>query len=458
MYSSDISSDSKNKVFQNSQISPSQVHNVLRRYMLVDGFDIILDLKNSHGSYIVDEKTGEEYLDFFTFFASNPLGMNHPRLNDPEFLEKLRLASIQKPSNSDIYTDLMAEFVNNFGVIAKPENFSHLFFVEGGSVGVENGLKVAFDWKVKKNFRKGYKEEKGTQVIHFREAFHGRTGYTLSLTNTDPAKIQYFPKFNWPRISNPKVRFPIDDHLSDIINAENKAIDEIYTAIKNNPDDIAVLIIEPIQAEGGDHFFRKEFFIRLREICDENEIMLMFDEVQTGLGITGKMWAHQHYVTPDIVSFGKKVQLGGIMVGNRVDEIEDNCFRVSSRINSTWGGNLTDMVRGAKILEVIYEDKLVENAAIQGNLLLKELHEIQNEFPQLISNARGLGLLCSFDFPDPVTRKKFLDEVYKNKLLILSCGQTSVRFRTSLCINEDDLKKGIGIIRKSLYNLTKSNN
>ncbi|NUN09378.1 MAG: L-lysine 6-transaminase [Ignavibacteriaceae bacterium] len=458
MLSPDINSSTDKKILTNSSINADQVHTILKRYMLVDGFDIILDLKRSHGSFIVDEKTGDEYLDFFTFFASNPLGMNHPKVNEPEFLEKLRIASIQKPSNSDIYTDLMAEFVNNFGLIAKPDTFKYLFFVEGGSVGVENGLKVAFDWKVKKNFRKGYKDEKGTQVIHFRDAFHGRTGYTLSLTNTDPAKIQHFPKFNWPRISNPKVRFPIEDHLAEIIQSENQALEEIKNAIRNNPDDIAVLIIEPVQAEGGDHFFRKEFFINLRQICDENEILLMFDEVQTGLGITGKMWAHEHYVTPDIVSFGKKVQLGGIMAGSRIDEIEDNCFRVSSRINSTWGGNLTDMVRGARILEVIHQDRLVDNAAKQGKILLEELNHLQTEFPGIVSNSRGLGLMCAFDFQDADTRKKFLTEVYRNKLLILSCGKTSVRFRTALNINTDDLKKGIGIIRNSLYNLSKSNN
>ncbi len=439
-----------------SNIEPELVHPLLKKYILADGFEIVLDLNKSHGAYLVDEKNGEEYLDFFTFFASNPLGMNHPKLKEPEFLAKLQLASIHKPSNSDIYTTLMAEFINNFGVIAKPAHFKHLFFVEGGSVAVENGLKVAFDWKVRKNFQKGYKSEKGSKVIHFKEAFHGRTGYTLSLTNTDPSKINYFPKFDWPRISNPKIKFPLNENLTSVIEAENNAVDEIYAAIKNNPDDIAILIVEPIQAEGGDNFFRKEFFRKLRDICNENEIMLMFDEVQTGLGMTGKMWAHEHFVEPDIVSFGKKVQLGGIMVSDRVDEIEDNCFRVSSRINSTWGGNLTDMVRGAKILEIIYDERLVENAATQGKLLLQSIENLQKEFPALISNARGLGLMCSFDFHDAETRKSFLNELYKNKLLMLGCGKTAVRFRTALNITEDEIKKGIAIIEKSLYSVSKS--
>ncbi|MBA4250289.1 MAG: L-lysine 6-transaminase [Chlorobiaceae bacterium] len=431
-------------------INPDNVHKTLANNMLVDGFDIVLDLENSYDRYLVDQKTGDKYLDFFSFFASNPLGMNHPKLMTPEFRDRLATAAVNKPSNSDIYTCFMAEFVNTFSVIVKPEHFKYLFFVEGGSVGVENGLKVAFDWKVQKNFKKGYKEEKGTKVIHFREAFHGRTGYTLSLTNTDPAKINYFPKFDWPRISNPKIKFPLAENLEFVIKAEEIALQEIHNAIKNNVDDIAAIIIEPIQSEGGDNYFRKEFLLKLREIADANEILLMFDEVQTGIGITGKMWAAEHYVMPDIISFGKKVQLAGIMVSDRIDDIEENVFRKSSRINSTWGGNLVDMVRSQKILEVIYEENLIENAKNMGAYLLSHLEEMQSEFSAVVSNTRGLGLMCSFDFVDKDHRKEFLDLCYKNKLMMLGCGSRSVRFRTPLTVTKDDLDMGLKIIRDVL--------
>lgn len=316
-----------------NKITPDKVYETISKKMSADGFGLVLDLKNSHGMHLVDEKTGDVYLDLFTFFASSPLGLNHPKLMSPEVLEELTLASINKPSNSDIYTVFMAEFVETFSTIAKPDYMKYLFFISGGTLAVENGLKVAFDWKVQKNFRKGYKEEKGQQVIHFRQAFHGRSGYTLSLTNTDPNKINYFPKFNWPRIINPIIKFPVENHLQEIIQLEQKAVAEIYTAIKNNPDDIALIIIEPIQAEGGDNFFRKEFFEKLRDIADENDILLMFDEVQTGFGITGKFWASDYYVKPDIIAFGKKAQVCGIMVTDRVDEVEENCFHKSSRIN-----------------------------------------------------------------------------------------------------------------------------
>lgn len=435
---------------ETKKISAENVHNILRTRMLVDGFDLVLDLKNSHGLTLVDEKTGDEYLDFFSFFASNPLGMNHPKMNTNEFKEELVIAAMNKPSNSDIYTTEMAKFVDVFSRVAVPDCMKHLFFIEGGALAVENGLKVAFDWKVRKNFIKGYTEEKGKQVIHFKEAFHGRTGYTMSLTNTDPVKIAFYPKFNWPRITNPKIKFPINDNLKEITELENIAINEIYSAIKNNKDDIALIIIEPIQAEGGDNFFRKEFHEKLREIADENDILLMYDEVQTGIGMTGKMWAYEHYVKPDIISFGKKVQVCGIMVNDRIDDISDNVFKKSSRINSTWGGNLTDMVRSRKYFEIIEEDNLVQNAELVGKYLLQNIYELQSEFPEFVSNARGLGLMCSFDMPDPEIRKTFLTELYNNKLIMLGCGKSSIRFRTPLIVSNEDIDKGFAIIKEVL--------
>jgi len=432
-------------------ITPAErVHEVIGKSMLADGFKIVLDLKSSNRNKLVDEKTGETYIDFFTFFASSPLGFNHPSLNSEAVREVLGYAAVNKPSNSDIYTTYMAEFVETFANVAKPDYMKYLFFVSGGSLAVENGLKAAFDWKVQKNFEKGIKEEKGLQVIHFKEAFHGRSGYALSVTNTDQIKVKYFPKFDWPRIINPKITFPLENNIDRIIELEEKAIREIKNAIKDNPDDIAVILLEPIQAEGGDNFFRKEFFKELRTIADENDILLMFDEVQTGFGLTGKFWAYEHYVKPDIIAFGKKAQVCGIMVSDRIDEVKDNCFKVSSRINSTWGGNFVDMVRSKYIMEVIEKDNLVENAKERGNYLLRRLYEIQVQFPQLVNNARGLGLMCSFDMPSAEQRDEFRTICEKEKLLILGCGEKSIRFRPPLNITDDELEEGLQVIEKVL--------
>ncbi len=423
----------------------------LGKYMLADGFEIVYDICKSHGVYLHDAITGKDYLDFFTCFASNPIGLNHPKMTDPAFIEYLGKISVNKPSNSDLYSEAMASFVKTFFAIAVPDYFIHSFYVEGGALAIENALKVAFDWKVKKNFSKGYTIEKGHKILHFNQAFHGRSGYTMSLTNTDPNKTALYPKFDWPRVSNPYIVFPIQKNLEDLIERENKSIREIKQAFVNNPDDIAAIIIEPIQGEGGDNHFRPEFLQQLREIANEEDALLIFDEVQTGVGLTGTMWAHEQLgVKPDILAFGKKMQVCGILATNRVDEVPDNVFRVSSRINSTWGGSLTDMVRATRYLEIIQEDNILDNVKNTGNALQSLLHELQQEFPMIISNCRGRGLFSAFDFPDVQTRKKCLHNCLDRGLIILACGEKSVRFRPALILQIKELEEGMNIIRDSI--------
>ncbi|MEM3335764.1 MAG: aminotransferase class III-fold pyridoxal phosphate-dependent enzyme, partial [Thermoplasmata archaeon] len=274
-------------------ITPKEVHDVLGRRILADGFDMVLDLEKSQGVWIYDSRYDRKFLDFFGFFATSAVGMNHPKMFEPEFLKKVERAAINKPTNSDVYTVEMAEFVDTLSRLATPSYMKYFFFIEGGALAVENALKTAFDWKVKKNFKKGYKEERGYKVIHLREAFHGRSGYTLSLTNTfDPRKTQYFPKFNWPRITNPKITFPLNkENLKKVEELEKKSIEEMENAIRDNPDEIAAFIMEPIQGEGGDNHFRKEYFKEVERITKKNDIMFIVDEVQSGMGITGKWWA-----------------------------------------------------------------------------------------------------------------------------------------------------------------------
>jgi len=434
-------------------IEPTDVHKTLAKYMLADGFDLVLDLKKSKGCRIYNSITGRYMLDCFSLFATSPLGFNHPKLTTPKFIKKLGEVAVNKPTNSDIYTVEMAEFVDTFAKHAVPNYFHHLFFISGGALAVENGLKTAFDWKVRKNLESGKGGELGRKIIHFKEAFHGRTGYTLSMTNTfNLDKTKYFTKFDWPRITNPKIRFPLNsENLENVKELEKQAVSEIEKAVAENPGDIAALIIEPIQGEGGDNHFRKEFFHMLRRLCDEHEMMFILDEIQTGVGLTGKMWAHEHFdFRPDILAFGKKTQVCGIMVGNRVDEIKDNVFDVSSRINSTWGGNLVDMVRCQKYLEVIDEENLIKNAAVQGKRLLNGLEEISQKHPNKISNVRGRGLMCAFDLHNPKKRDKLKNKLYANDLLVLSCGTNTIRFRPPLVISSKKIDEALEIVDKAV--------
>lgn len=226
-----------------TRIRPDDVHAVLARSILADGMDLVLDTERSSGSWLVDARNGARYLDMFTFFASSALGMNHPALTgDEAFLSELAKAAVNKPSNSDVYTVAMARFVDTFVRVLGDPDLPHLFFIDGGALAVENALKVAFDWKSRWNEAHGIDPRLGTSVLHLRGAFHGRSGYTMSLTNTDPAKVARFPKFDWPRIEAPYLR-----PGADVYAREAESLRQARAAFEAAPHDIACFIAEPIQ-------------------------------------------------------------------------------------------------------------------------------------------------------------------------------------------------------------------
>nr|WP_243393787.1 L-lysine 6-transaminase [Mycobacterium ahvazicum] len=429
------------------------VHDVLSRNLLVDGFDFVLDLTRSSGSYLVDARDGRRYLDMFTFFASSALGMNHPALaDDEEFRAELTVAALNKPSNADVYTAAMAGFVETFARVLGDPALPHLFFIDGGALAVENALKVAFDWKSRYNESRGLHSggpELGTRVLHLRGAFHGRSGYTLSLTNTKPVTVARFPKFDWPRIDAPYLRPGLNK--TDMDAAEAESLRQARAAFEAHPHDIACFIAEPIQGEGGDRHFRPQFFAAMRELCDEHDALLIFDEVQTGCGLTGTPWAYQQLgVQPDVVAFGKKTQVCGVMAGRRVDEVADNVFAVSSRINSTWGGNLTDMVRARRILEIIEADGLFDRAAERGRYLLGRLVELAGEFGALVSDPRGRGLMCAFSLPTTADRDELIRRLWQRGVIVLPTGDDGVRFRPALTVSRAEIDVAVAAVRDCL--------
>jgi L-lysine 6-transaminase len=345
----------------------------------------------------------------------------------------------------------MAEFVESLARTVPEPLSHHMFFIEGGTLAVENALKTAFDWKVRKNLAAG-RGELGTQIIHFRQSFHGRSGYTLSLTNTaDSRKIQYFPKFQWPRITNPKLSFPVTDQvLARVREKERRAVAEIEQAVADNPHDIAGLIIEPIQGEGGDNHFRAEFLQELRRLADEHDFLLIFDEIQTGFATTGKWWCCQHFdVLPDILVFGKKTQVCGICVSRRIDEV-DSVFKVPSRINSTWGGNLVDMIRCQRFIEIIEEENLLAYATRMGRHLLDGVRGLGETFPGRVTNARGRGMFVAFDLPDTEIRDRVLLALLDNDVLGLASGPRAIRLRPSVALQEEEADEGLRRITRAL--------
>ncbi len=435
-----------------SDITAKNVHEVLGRHILADGFSVVFDFAKSKGTQFHDQRTGEDYLDLFSFFASQPIGFNHPKMSDPNFLARLTQAASCKPTNSDIYTVEMASFVDTFATTCIPETHSErLFFVEGGGLAVENAMKAAFDWKYQKNRSKGGIDTEDLEILHFESAFHGRTGYTLSVTNTsDPRKYQFFPKFDWPRVPTPSARFPQNPgNIAAIEEEEAKSIEAIEKAFAERKDKIAAILIETIQGEGGDTHFRPQFMKELRRICDAHEALLIFDEVQCGMGLSGTWWVWQQLdVEPDIFCFGKKSQVCGIAANKRLDEI-DSVFETSSRLNSTWGGNLCDMVRVERYIQIIEEENLLENATKIGEEVTSALAKFAEETGK-INNVRGRGLMIAFDLPSEEKRDAVMAALYKNNVIMLPCGDLSMRFRPVLDMTSADGKLAVEKIIQSL--------
>jgi L-lysine 6-transaminase len=439
----------------------STVLQTIEQHVLLDGFKVVIDLEKSRGSYLYNLAGDRRLIDLYGFFGSMPVGYNHPYFDRDEVKRDLLRAAKVKIANSDVYSEGYAEFVETFSRVVGFPPLERYLFIEGGALAVENCLKAAMDWKVRKNMAAGQGParnaahsaaggERGTQVLHFRHAFHGRTGYTMSLTNTDPRKTDLFAKFDWPRVSCPHIDFslPESDRERDVIEREKKSEAEVRKFIDERKIDICAIIIEPIQGEGGDNHFRGEWLKKLREICDEDDVLLIFDEVQCGMGATGRNWCCEHFgVVPDLLAFGKKAQVCGVMAGPRIDEVKDNAFRLPSRLNSTWGGNFTDMVRSTHFLRIVEEEHLVENASKVGAYFLDQLRQLQSKCP-LIKAVRGRGMFLAFDLPDAKTREEMWKGLFDLGLLTLRSGEESIRFRPALDMTADVVDEAMDLLRQ----------
>ena len=421
----------------------STFHNRIGRWQLADGMPVVINLKESSGVWIVDEVSGKRYLDAFTCFASWPLGYNHEGFNDPAFEEELLRAAKSNVSNSDLYSEEMTKFVECFGSRVSPEGFDHHFWIAGGSLAVENALKTAFDWKARKLGRTDFETScDDLHILHFDHAFHGRSGYTMSVTHTLPDKVGLFPKYKWPQVYSPAIEYGYDGSVLNNIDAEEeKACNEIESVMAQCPTTsgkVAAILIEPMQGEGGDRHFRPNFLKRLREFADKYESLLIFDEVQTGFYGSGERWLWEKLgVAPDIVSFGKKAQVCGIYAGSRIDEVEDNVFRKSSRINSTWGSNLVDMVRSRRFVDIVEQENLLSRVRETGEHVLRGLRRIAEDH-EVILNVRGHGSLIAFTLPSSSIRDSISSGLMDREVIALGCGPDSIRFRLPLIMTPEE--------------------
>lgn len=377
-------------------------------------FDVNIDFQKSHGSYLFDKKRGQYFLDFFSFWSSLPLGYNH-QIFEREFTDAISQISKIKVATNAIETDEGAQFLERFSKCPGMDIFKYFHFCCTGALAIEAALKTAIE----------YRGSKTPVVISFRGSFHGDSCWGLATDRFPPIdlKLEACPEVNWPKVSN---------------------VDEIEEFMRENgTKDIAAILVEPIQSTFGDRYFPTEFFTRLKGLCDDSDICLIFDEIQTGFGVTGKMWYYQYLnIEPDIVVFGKKSQVAGIMAKERFGSIFESPL---GRLEVTFDGELIDMVRCFYIMEAYDRFNILANVNEKSAQLYLELKDV-NSF-------RCQGLLAAFDLPTPELKDKFARVAFENQLLVNPGSYNCIRLRPNLNVSAEEVHEAAERIKKSLGEL-----
>ena len=428
----------------------ARVHETIAAHMLADGYELVLDLDASHGSTLVDARDGTEYLDLFTFFASSALGMNHPVADRRSSrAHELGAVAVNKPSNSDIYTVPMARFVDTFARVLGDPALPHLFFIDGGALAVENALKVAFDWKSRWNEAHGIDPALGTKVLHLREGL------------PRPQRLHDEPHQHRPEQGRPLPEVRLAAHPV-AVDQRQPPTSRRPSAPRSPPParrSRRTRTTSPAsspsrsRARAATTTSGPQFLQAMQALCREFDALFVMDEVQTGVGMTGTAWAYQQLgVQPDVVAFGKKAQVCGVMAGGRVDEVPDNVFAVSSRINSTWGGNLTDMVRARRILEVIESESLIERAGVARRAPAARARPAWPQRHDAVTEVRGRGLMCAFTLPSAAAarRGRAAGCAATSTCSCSAAATPRLRVRPALTVSVDELDRGIAAIDRVL--------
>ncbi len=372
-----------------------------------------LVIKSGQGCYLEDID-GKQYLDFTSNIASCPLGYNHPELN--ESIKRYGNIGVHKIAGQDFYCEEHWELAEKLLSISNSN--SKVFFVNSGAEAVENAIKLA------------YRLNGPLPGISCINAFHGRT--LGALTFTFSKNVQ---KVNFPELPVKRIKFCISDDDPQI-----DSIKEIATEYK-----VSFILIELIQGEGGINAASKKFVSNLHKTSIKYGIPLIIDEVQTGLGRTGKWWTYQHYgIKPAIVTIAKALQLGAVVFDKKFEPSKPGV------LSSTWGGgSRIDMAIGRKTIDIIYKEKLLEKVNKSGTFLKKCLKDLEHKDTK-IREVRGLGLMIGVEFHKKDIRNKIIKKLFKNKLLVLPSGEKTIRILPPLIITDAEISKGMAIFEKVL--------
>ena len=382
-------------------------------------FTYPLVIKTGRGC-VIEDIDGIEFLDFTSNIGSCPLGYSHPEIL--EVIEEYCSSEkgVHKIAGQDFYCEEHFDIASKLLSISKKN--SKVFLINSGAEAVENAIKIA------------YKKMGPLIGIACNGDFHGRTLGALSFTMSK--EIQ---KTNFPELPVKRIKFCTSD--------SDPEINQLESLIKEYK--VAFILTEIIQGEGGLNVASKFFILRIRKLADEYKIPLIFDEVQSGMGRTGKWWAYEHYgVEPDIMTVAKALQVGATVYDKGYDPPEPGV------LSSTWGGgSRIDMAIGTKIIEIILKNNLLSNSQKIGDMLLKNFVDIVG-INGLI-DARGIGLMIGLEFDTKVTRDFMVTNFFKKGLLILPAGMKSIRIMPPLIINEEEAMKGFSLISDTIHEYNK---
>lgn len=400
-------------------------------------FKLKIDFDKSHDAYLVDKNSGREFLDFFGMYSTLALGYSHPIFQKPPFLEDIRRVASLRVTNCEMASSEGERFFHAFSNHPGMKPFKHFHFSCTGALAIEAAIKLAIDQK----------GSKCPKVISLKESFHGINsygGFVTDLFHPVRLRLEGFPNMGWFKVHNPKLLYKnnqIDWQATETgFGCFQEELEDCLSRV--GAENIVALLVEPIQATAGDYYFPDSFFSFIRTWCDRHQVLLIFDEIQTGFGVSGKMWYHQcKNVLPDIVAFGKKAQVCGVMFKEHICKT----LQTPIRLEVTWDGDLIDMIRSTYVLEAFHQYRLLENVQIRGDQLFQGLREI----PGLL-NIRGQGLLIAFDFESPIHQQSFCQKAFEKGLLFNRTRELSVRLRPPLTVAESEIERALDLVRQSV--------
>lgn len=406
---------------------------------------LFINYGKSVGNYLCDADDNV-FLDVYNQISSMPLGYNHPALLD----------AIRNPSNIECFVNRPAlgvlppaDFVDRLNkslMSIAPPGLKEIQTMACGSCSNENAFKaVCFWYKYKERGGKPPTAEElescmvnktpgaaNLSILSFMGGFHGRTFGALATTHSKPIHKLDVPSFDWPIADFPRYKYPLDEFERENSAEDSKSlahVEELIEKYKKKGTPVAGLIIEPIQAEGGDNHASDSYFRKLRKLCLDKGVAFICDEVQTGGGPTGKFWAHEYWgldVPPDVVTFSKKMLTGGYFYR------EEFRPREAYRVFNTWLGDPSKMVLLEAVINVIKEQNLVKNMEDTGDHLLQGMKSLQQKYPDKIFNARGRGTFAAIDFASAEARDEAVRKMHKNGIHCGGSGVKTLRIRTAL--------------------------